>query len=77
MFNELDIVALRRDADEYGLHVGEIGVIVHCYLDRRTYEVEFVAADGSTIAVATLNEKDIRPMNENEILHVRAVRAVA
>jgi len=77
MFHELDTVVLRRDDISYGLQTGDIGAIVHCYLDQRTYEVEFVTADGSTVAVATLSGNDIRPMNENEILHVRAVKAVA
>ena len=77
MFQELDTVVLKRDDSSNSLQSGDIGAIVHCHVDQWTYEVEFVTADGSTIAVATLSEDDIRPMNENEILHVRAVRTVA
>lgn len=77
MFRELDTVVLRRGDSSLGLQAGDIGAIVHCYVDQQAYEVEFVTADGSTVAVATLDGDDIRLMNENEILHVRAVRTVA
>jgi hypothetical protein len=37
------------------------------------YEVEFTAADASTIAVVTLARDDVRPRRRREILHVREV----
>jgi hypothetical protein len=33
--------------------------------------VEFVTGEGKTIAVVTLEKSDIRPMQRQEILHVR------
>lgn len=71
MFNELDTVALTRDIAEHGLKQGDIGAIVHCYEDIASFEVEFVSADGKTIALLTLNQKDIRPIEGREVLHVR------
>jgi hypothetical protein len=73
MFHELDTVVLTRDLAEHGLRAGDIGAIVHCHGDT-AYEVEFVAADGSTIALLTLSPSDIRTMEATEILHARNVR---
>lgn len=73
MIRELDIVVLTRDVKEYGLKRGDVGAVVHCYADRQTFEVEFVAGEGKTIAVATLRRDDVRLMRQEEILHVRPV----
>jgi hypothetical protein len=73
IFNELDLVVLRHDLEANGLKAGDIGTIVHCYPGNQAFEVEFITAEGKTIAVLTLTSKDIRPRAQNEILHVRAV----
>ena len=70
MFQELDTVVLTRDIDECTLKQGDIGAVVHCYKDSATFEVEFVAADGRTIALLTLDQADIRPIGRREVLHV-------
>ena len=71
--NELDLVVLNRDVDESGLKAGDGGTVVHCYADRVGYEVEFLAAEGKTVALLTLTTADIRPVHHAEILHVRDV----
>lgn len=71
MIHELDTVALTRDLPEYGLTVGDVGVVVHRYPNGAAFEVEFVTADGETVAVATLSPRDVRPLVGREILHVR------
>ena len=71
MIHELDTVVLTRDVDEHGLKRGDVGAVVHCYEDGAAFEVEFVTAEGRTVAVLTLNEQDIRPLGERDILHVR------
>jgi hypothetical protein len=38
--------------------------------------VEFVAADGHTVAVMTLGKDEVRPMQQGEILHARALVGV-
>lgn len=73
MIKELDIVVLKHDIKEYGLTEGDIGAVVHCYSDGNVYEVEFVTAEGKTIAVLTLTTDDIRLMNNKEILHAREI----
>ena len=76
MIRELDTVVLAHDLETYGLTHGDVGAVVHCYKDRMTFEVEFVTGEGATIAVLTLSEQDIRPMQAREILHVRALAKI-
>lgn len=73
MIRELDTVVLTHDIDEYELKEGDIGAVVHCYGDGNAFEVEFVTAEGRTIAVLTLGLADIRLMSNREILHVREI----
>lgn len=73
MIRELDTVVLVHDLEVYGLTHGDVGAVVHSYKDGITFEVEFVTGEGSTIAVLTLSQQDIRPMHAQEILHVRAL----
>lgn len=77
MIKELDAVVLTHDIEENGLKKGDIGAVVHCYADGSGFEVEFVTAEGRTVAVLTLTPDDIRAMSDREILHVREIaRAV-
>jgi Domain of unknown function (DUF4926) len=71
MIRELETVVLARDIPEHGLAKGDVGAVVHCYADGDAYEVEFVTADGRTVAVLTLKGPEIRPIGRGEILHVR------
>jgi hypothetical protein len=71
MFNELDIVVLAHDLKDQKLTHGDVGTVVHCYTGGKAYEVEFVTGEGKTIAVVTLEQAGIRPMQRQEILHVR------
>lgn len=71
MIRELDTVVLTHDIVEHGLQQGDIGAIVHSYNDGAAFEVEFVTADGKTVALLTLSHEDIRPIGGREVLHVR------
>jgi hypothetical protein len=75
MIKELETVVLSRDLPEYGLNQGDIGAVVHSYSGDQALEIEFVTGEGQTIAVVTLDAKDVRPMHANEILHVRELEA--
>ncbi len=77
MIKELDSIVLKHDIDDYGLKEGDVGAIVHRYPDGDVYEVEFITAEGRTIAVLTLTSKDVRMMQRTEILHVRETAAHA
>ena len=76
MIRELDTVVLLHDIEEHGLERDDIGAVVHCYEDGKAFEVEFVTAEGKTVAVLTLTPKDIRAMDRKEILHVRELATV-
>ena len=71
MYKELDMVVLTHDIEQFKLKQGDIGAIVHCYKDNKAYKVEFITADGNTIALLTLDPKDIRSQKNREVLHVR------
>lgn len=71
MIRELDTVVLIHDLADYGLNKGDIGVVAHCYENGKAYEVEFVTADGNTVAILTLTDNDVRLLRHKEILHVR------
>jgi hypothetical protein len=72
MIRELDTVVLSRDLKELSLIRGDVGAVVHCYADSKSFEVEFITGGGRTIAVVTLSKSDIRPMQGKEILNVRS-----
>ncbi len=55
----LEIVALTRDVPEHGLQAGDIGTVVFRH-EPTGLEVEFVTASGRTIAVVTLEDRDVR-----------------
>ena len=77
MIRELDMVVLTRDLSEHGLQKGDVGTVVHVYTMGGGYEVEFVTAEGRTVAILTLTTADIRTMAAREILHVREVTPLA
>lgn len=76
MMNELDSAVLTRDLPEHGLVKGDIGTIVHVYAGKDAFEVEFIVADGTTLAVATLTADDVRPLANSEIHHARDTSSV-
>lgn len=75
MMHELDLVVLTHPVVAHGLVAGDIGTIVHAYQDGAAYEVEFVTAEGMTVAALTLTSGEIRPRAAREILHVRELSA--
>jgi hypothetical protein len=75
MLREHDIVALTRDLPEKGLATGDIVTIVHVYGDGKAFEVEFVSFSGRTFALETLPVDAVRPVDENDVAHVRRVAA--
>jgi hypothetical protein len=71
MIRELDAVALHHDISEHGLLAGDLGVVVIDYGDDHTYEVEFMTADGNTVALLTLTSGDIGPVGRDVVRHSR------
>ena len=72
MFNELDTIVLTHDIAEHNLKQGDIGAIVYCHERPNAFDVEFIASDGMTLALLTLDEKDIRPLDQPTIPSARS-----
>jgi ATP-dependent exoDNAse (exonuclease V) alpha subunit len=75
VLKELDTVVITKDISNLNLVKGDIGTIVHIYGGTEGIEVEFVSGEGKTVGVETLEESDVRPMNNREILHVREMQS--
>jgi hypothetical protein len=69
--NELDTVALTTDLPEHGLKRGDVGAVVLVHGNRAAFEVEFVAYDGHTVALVTLDATKLRALRESDIPHAR------
>lgn len=74
--NEFDTVVLTKDIEKHGLKKGDIGTVIHVYKGDKALEVEFITAEGKTVAVITLTTSDVRSMATNEILHVRGFASI-
>ncbi len=73
MIRELESVVLTSDLPEYGLERGDIGTVVLVHRGSKGFEVEFVALDGETMAVASVLASQVRPIIHREIAHARVV----
>jgi hypothetical protein len=71
MLKELDLATLKQDLPAAGLEAGDVGTVVFVYDHGQAYEVEFVAADGRTLAVETLRAEQVEPFTGAQILHAR------
>jgi len=65
-----ETVVLDRDLAEHGLRKGDLGSVVEIY-DPDGLEVEFVTASGRTAALLTLNDGDVRPVSDDDLVSVR------
>ena len=69
-YQVLDTVVLDRDLTEHGLRKGDLGSVVEIY-EPDGLEVEFVTASGRSAARLTLNERDVRPVSDDDLVSVR------
>ena len=76
MLREHERVVLTKPVPAEGLEAGDVGTIVHVYRDGKAYEVEFVALDGHTTAVATLEVGQVRPVTARDMTHSREIQTV-
>lgn len=70
-FRELDSVVLRCDLPGHGLRKGDLGAVVAVY-EPDGLEVEFVRPSGRTQAVVTLKRKNVRRVNDEDVITVRS-----
>ena len=71
MIKELERVVLSADLPEEGLKAGDVGTVVMVHGGGEGFEVEFVALDGETIAVTTVDAGQVRSVQKHEIAHSR------
>ena len=68
-------IALKEDLPEHSLRAGDVATIVEEHSGRpgqeTGYSLEVFNAVGETIAVVTVRESQVEPLNGNEVLHVR------
>ena len=68
----LDTVVLQKDLPEHGLCKGDLGAVVEVY-EPDGVEVEFVTASGKTQALVTLTVRDVRSVEDHDLVAVRSV----
>jgi len=71
---ELDCVVLTKNLPAEGLEAGDVGTVVHIHKNGAAYEVEFITLAGRTVAVATVEASDLRPVGKRDISHVRELQ---
>ena len=71
---EHDCVVLTKNLPEENLEAGDVGTVVHIHKDAAAYEVEFVTLAGDTVAVATVEASDVRPVSKRDITHARELQ---
>ena len=76
MYKEHDRIVLTSDIGDEGLMAGDVGTIVHVYRNGEAFEVEFLALDGDTAAIATVNRSQVRSITSRDITHARQMRAI-
>jgi hypothetical protein len=69
----LDTVVLVRDLPEHRLKAGDLGAVVELH-EPDALEVEFVTGDGTTQALVTLRESEVRAVEADEVMAVRRLR---
>ena len=71
---ELDCVVLTKNLPQESLEAGDAGTVVHIHKNGAAYEVEFITLAGRTVAVATVEASDLRPVGKRDISHVRELQ---
>ena len=71
---ELDCVVLTKNLPQASLEAGDVGTVVHIHKNGAAYEVEFITLAGRTVAVATVEASDLRPVGKRDISHVRELQ---
>jgi hypothetical protein len=76
MIRELECVVLGCDLPEHVLKRGDVGTVVLVHAEGG-YEVEFMTLHGETVAVISLTEHQLRPVDRHDIVHARTLEAAS
>ncbi len=63
MIKEHDCIVLTQNLPDEGLRAGDVGTVVNVHEGGAAYQVEFVTLTGQTVAVATVQASQLRPVN--------------
>ncbi len=74
-FSEHECGVLTMNLPVESLEKGDAGTVVHIHDEGAAYEVEFMALDGHTVAVATVEAAGLRPVSRHDLSHARELRA--
>jgi hypothetical protein len=74
---EHDCVVLTADLPEDGLLAGDVGTVIHIHNGAEAYEVEFATLTGRTVAVTTVELRQLRAVNPRDLNHVRELDPVS
>ena len=58
------------------LRRADVGTIVHVHPGNEAVVVEFMSLDGTTVAIATVQSSEARPVRSSDITHARTIAAV-
>lgn len=75
MITEHASVVLTENIPASGLEAGDVGVVVHVHRDGKAFEVEFMSLDGGTLAIQTLEARQVREACSRDVPHVRELLA--
>jgi Domain of unknown function (DUF4926) len=70
---EHERVILAIDLPAHKLTAGDVGTVIHVYQNGPAFDVEFVALNGETLAVVTVEKTQVRKVSAREITHARQV----
>jgi hypothetical protein len=71
MIKEHERIILTCDLPDEGLKAGDVGTVIHVHRQGEAFEVEFLALDGETVAIATVTGLQIRSVTNRDVTHAR------
>lgn len=77
MVAEHERIVLTKDLPQDDLKAGDVGTVVFVHAHGAAYEVEFLTLDGVTVAVATVEANQLRPVGHADITHASSLAGVA
>lgn len=75
MIELFEQVALTEDLPTFNLFMGDVGTLVDITPNGKQYTVEFFNFVGKTIAVVPVLPHQIRPIQADEVVHTRPMKA--
>lgn len=75
MIREFERAALTVDLPQFGFQAGDVGTVVDITTNGKGVTLEFFNFVGETVAVVPVSIDQVRPLNPNDLIHVRVVKS--